>query len=133
MRNKGKQKTTHQTVNGRIEIRRTVYWSVESGSVIPADAWLGIEAHRFSPGVREMCCPEALHGSFDVAAETLQRTAQVSLSGGTIRHVVENQGRAVPTAQGTGALRPGRGRPRIRQAQGRQGRQTEGRPPEIRL
>ena len=54
-----------------------------------------------------MCCREALHCSFDVAAENLQRTAQLSLSGSTIRQVVENQGRAVLTAQGTGALRPG--------------------------
>jgi hypothetical protein len=54
-----------------------------------------------------MCCREALHCSFDVAAEDLQRTAQLSLSGSTIRQVVENQGRAVLTAQGTGALRPG--------------------------
>jgi hypothetical protein len=54
-----------------------------------------------------MCCREALHCSFDVAAENLQRTAQLLLSGSTIRQVVENQGRAVLTAQGTGALRPG--------------------------
>ena len=106
-RNKGRQKTTHQTVNGRIEIRRTVYWSVKIGTIIPADAWLGIKAHRFSPGVREMCCREALHCSFDVTAANLARTAQVLLSGSTIRQVVENQGRAVRTAQGTGALRPG--------------------------
>lgn len=107
LRNKGTQKTTHQTVNGRVEIHRTVYWSVKTGTIIPADAWLGIEAHRFSPGVREMCCREALHCSFDVAAENLHRTAQLSVSGGTIRAVTENQGRAVLTAQSTGVLRPG--------------------------
>lgn len=98
---------THQTVNGRIGIHRTVYWSVKTGSVIPADAWLGIETHRFSPGVREMCCREALGCSFDVAAENLRRTAQLSLSGGSLRQIVADQGRAVLTAQGTGALRPG--------------------------
>lgn len=90
-----------------MEIRRTVYWSARSGTVIPADAWLGIEAHRFSPGVREMCCREALHCSFEVAAETLGRTAQLSVSGRAIRRLVEDQGRAVLTAQGSGALRPG--------------------------
>jgi hypothetical protein len=107
LRNKGRQTTTHQTINGRIAIRRTVYWSVKTGSVIPGDAWLGIAAHRFSPGVREMSCREALHCSFDVAAENLQRTAQVSLSGRTIRQLVEAQGRAVLSAQRSGALRPG--------------------------
>jgi len=107
LRNKGKQATTHQTINGRIGVRRTVYWSPGTGTVIPADTWLGIAAHRFSPGVREMCCREALHCSFEVASENLQRTAQLSLSGRAIRQLVEDQGRAVLAAQRSGALRPG--------------------------
>jgi hypothetical protein len=107
MRNKGNQDTTHQTVNGRIRVRRTVYWSAEAGTVIPADRWLGIVDHRFSPGVREMCCREALHCSFDVAGENLQRMAQLSLSGETVRMLVESQGRSVLGAQRSGALGPG--------------------------
>jgi hypothetical protein len=54
-----------------------------------------------------MCCREALHCSFEVVGENLQRTAQLSLSGRAIRQLVENQGRAVLSAQRTGALRPG--------------------------
>ena len=88
-------------------MRRTVYWSWQTGTVIPADRWLGIDVHRFSPGVREMCCREALHCSFDVTSENLGRTAQLSLSGGTVRTVVENQGRAVLAQQRSGTLRPG--------------------------
>lgn len=75
--------------------------------MIPVDRWLGIVRHRFSPGVREMCCREALHCSFDVTRENLQRTAQLSLNGGTIRTLVENQGRSVLAEQRCGALRPG--------------------------
>jgi len=71
------------------------------------DQWLGIADQRFSPGLREMCCRESLHCSFEVAADNLGRTAQVTLSGGTIRTLVENQGRAVLSAQQTGALQPG--------------------------
>ena len=71
------------------------------------DRWLGIDAHRFSPGVREMCCRQALHCSFDVASENVERLAQLSLSGETIRTLVENQGRAVEAAQRSGSLRPG--------------------------
>jgi len=48
-----------------------------------------------------------LHCSFDVSAENLQRTAQLSLSGRAIRQLAENQGRAVLSAQRTGVLRPG--------------------------
>ena len=75
--------------------------------MIPVDQWLGIVNHRFSPGVREMCCREALHCSFEVASENVQRMAQLSISGGTIRMLVENQGRSVVAAQRSGSLGPG--------------------------
>ena len=106
MKNKGKQDTTHQTVNGRIRVRRTVYWSAQTATVAPVDRWLGIVDCRFSPGVREMCCREALHCPFDVVSENLHRTAQLSLSGETVRTIVENQGRSVLAAQRSGTLGP---------------------------
>jgi hypothetical protein len=84
-----------------------VYWSSKTGPVIPVDQWLGIAHHRFSPGVREICCREALHCSFEVTSENVQRTAQVSISGRTIRMLVENEGRAVVAAQGSGSVGPG--------------------------
>jgi len=87
-------------------VRRTIFWSKPTGTVVPTDAFLGIETHRYSPGVREMCCRQALHCSFDVAGENLQRTAQLSLSGGAIRQVVEAQGRAVLADQRRGTLVP---------------------------
>ena len=74
--------------------------------MIPTDQWLGLTEHRVSAGVREMCCREALHCSFEVASDNLQRTAQLSLAGRTLREVVENQGRAVLQAQQKGTLRP---------------------------
>ncbi len=70
------------------------------------DAWLGLAEHRFSPGVREMCCREALHCSFEVASDNLHRTAQLSIGGGTVREIVENQGRGVIAAQRSGSLPP---------------------------
>jgi len=87
-------------------VRRTVYWSAQNGTVIPTDQWLGLTEHRVSAGVREMCCREALHCSFEVASDNLQRTAQFSLTARSLREVVENQGRAVLTAQRTGSLPP---------------------------
>lgn len=106
MRNKGRQQTTHLTVNGRLCLRRTVYWSAQSGTVIPTDRWLGLTEHRFSAGVREMGCREALHCSFEVASDNLQRTAQLSISGRSLREMVESQGRAVLAAQRGGSLLP---------------------------
>ena len=87
-------------------MRRTVYWSPQQGTVIPVDQWLGLTEHRFSPGVREMCCREALHCPFEVASANLQRTAQLSLDGRTLREIVETEGRAVETAQHRGVLPP---------------------------
>jgi hypothetical protein len=89
-----------------VSVRRTVYWSSAQGTVIPVDQWLGLTEQRVSPGVREMGCREALHGPFEVASANLQRTAQLSISGRSLREVVENQGRAVLTVQQKGVLRP---------------------------
>jgi len=87
-------------------VRRTVYGSPQSGTVIPVDPWLGLTEQRFSPGVREMCCREALHCPFEIASANLQRTAQLSLRGCSLREVVEGQGRAVRAAQQRGSLLP---------------------------
>lgn len=95
---------THQTVNGPVTIKRTVYWSKATGSVRPADRWLGIEQHGVSPGVREMCCLESLDSSFANVARSLKRTAQLPLSEDRIRRVVETEGRTVICAQRGGAI-----------------------------
>jgi len=100
------QATSHLTVNGRLTVRRTVYWSPQRGTVVPVDQWLGLTAQRFSAGVQEMCCREALHCPFEVASANVQRTAQLSLDGRTLREIVENQGRAVEAAHQNGTLRP---------------------------
>lgn len=97
---------THQTINGRIEFRRTVYWSTSHGSEAPLDRWLGIDRHRFSPGVREICCRESLHCSFEVASDNVARLAQLSLSGRTVRRIVEAEGQNVQGAQRRGELLP---------------------------
>lgn len=74
--------------------------------MMPADRWLGIAKHRFSPGVREMCCRMSLHSSFEVAGDNLHRMAQLSISGGTIRKLAEAEGQAVQAARRHGRLKP---------------------------
>jgi len=85
-------------------IERTVYWSKATGSVRPADRWLGIEQYSVSPGVREMCCLESLDSSFGNASRLLKRTAQLTLSEDRIRRVVEAEGRTVIRAQRSGSI-----------------------------
>src|SRR4030065_304453 len=53
-----------------------------------------------------MSCREALHCSFEVARDNLERTAQLSISGRCLREIVEAQGRAVVAAQQKGSLPP---------------------------
>lgn len=95
---------THVTVNGLVTVKRKVYWSKATGTVRPADRWLGIEQHSVSPGVREMCCLESLDSSFANVSRSLKRTAQLPLSEDRIRRVVEVEGRTVIRVQGCGAM-----------------------------
>jgi hypothetical protein len=53
-----------------------------------------------------MCCRQALHCSFEVASDNLDRTAQLSISGRSVREIVEQQGRAVLAVQRSGSLPP---------------------------
>lgn len=83
-----------------------MYWSAKTGPVVPVDQWLGIATHRFSAGVREMCCREALHCSFEATSDNLRRTAQLSINERTIRQIVEDEGRTVLADQNSGSLAP---------------------------
>jgi len=69
------------------------------------DQWLELAEATISLGVREMAC--RLNGdgkNFDKAAANLARTAQVRLSGETLRVLVEAEGKRVLQAQRSGQL-----------------------------
>lgn len=101
-KNKGAQQTSHQTVNGRMEFSRTVYWNEQAGTVAPLDVLLGIVADRYSAGVREMACRLSLNAAFVPASANLARTAQLTLSHSALRALVEREGR-----RAEGAIRAG--------------------------
>lgn len=101
-KNKGAQQTSHQTVNGRMEFSRTVYWNEQAGTVAPLDVLLGIVADRYSAGVREMACRLSLNAAFVPASANLARTAQLTLSHSALRELVEREGR-----RAEGAIRAG--------------------------
>jgi hypothetical protein len=93
------------TVNDRVVLRRRRWYSKASGGVTPADALLDAAEATISLGVREMACRlNQTSRNFDKAAENLARTAQVRMSGETLRQVVEAEGRAVLAAQRSGTL-----------------------------
>ena len=104
-RNKGRQDFTVLTINGRVRLLRRRWYSPEEGTTTPVDQWLEIAEATISLGVREMAC--RLNGdgkNFDKAAANLARTAQVRLSGETLRVLVEAEGKRVLQAQRSGQL-----------------------------
>jgi hypothetical protein len=97
-----------QTVNGRVRIWRRRWHSPGEGTTTPLDQWLDTAEATVSLGVREMAC--RLNGdgkNFDKAAANLARTAQIQMSGETLRVLVETEGKRVFQAQRSGALAVG--------------------------
>ena len=104
-RNKGRQDFTVLTINGRVCLRRRRWHSPAEGTTTPLDGWLDTVESTISLGVREMAC--RLNGdgkNFDKAAANLARTAQIQLSGETLRVLVETEGQRVLHAQRSGQL-----------------------------
>jgi len=93
------------TINGRVQLWRRRWYSPQEGTTTPLDQWLDTVESTISLGVREMAC--RLNGdgkNFDKAAANLARTAQVKLSGETLRVLVEAEGKRVLEAQRSGRL-----------------------------
>jgi hypothetical protein len=86
------------TVNGPLVVERTIYWNEDRGSVAPLDQLLGIVSESYSAGVREMACRLSLNAAFVPASENLERTAQLSISHGALRELVEREGRRADQA-----------------------------------
>lgn len=106
-RNKGRQRTSRLTINGRVRLRRRWWHAPQDGSECPADRLLSSPEEGVSRGVREMACRmNRDSSSFDKAAEDLERLAQVKMSGEQLRQIVLGEGRRVLAAQECGELRP---------------------------
>lgn len=104
-RHKGRQKRSVLTANGRVVLRRIRWHSPAEGSTTPIDAALDVAEASVSLAVRELACRLNQNASnFEKAAANLARTAQVRLSGETLRRLVEAEGKAVLAAAGTLAV-----------------------------
>lgn len=78
---KGRSDHRILTVNGHVRLSRRHYHSPAEGTCTPSDALLDCVEATVSMGAREMCSRvNADSRSFDRAAQTLKRTAQLSLS-----------------------------------------------------
>jgi len=100
------QKTSHLTVNGRLELNRTVFWNTDIGTVVPLDILLGIESSGYSLGVREICCRESLNTAFVPASGNIKRLAQLDISSSVVRQIVEHTGFELSQAQHKNQIHP---------------------------
>lgn len=82
------------TVFGEVDVRRLAYRVRGHANLHPADAVLNLPFEKHSHGLRRLAAVEASRGSFDDAAEALERGTGVKLGKRQIR----------------GTRRPGRGR-----------------------
>ena len=91
---KGRSDHRILTVNGHVRLSRRHYHSPAEGTCTPSDALLDCVEATVSMGAREMCSRvNADSRSFDRAAQTLKRTAQLSLSDESLRKIVESDGK----------------------------------------
>ena len=102
-RNKGTQAIHITTINGRVEIRRRVWWANPYGCCAPLDSWLGLSC-RYSQGVREMACRIGLDSSYRKSAADLLRLSQISMSYQSLRKIFQAEGQKLVIARRTGAL-----------------------------
>jgi hypothetical protein len=94
-------------VNGHVWIERRHYHSPGEGTSTPSDALLDAVEATVSLGVREMCSVvNANAKSFHRAAETLKRTAQISVSHEALRQIVESDGKLALELSQSGELSP---------------------------
>jgi hypothetical protein len=107
MRNKGRQKHTLMTVNGRIKIRRIRWQPEDGGSVTPLDEWLNETLERFTRGVVELACRlNRCESGFQELAVTLKRAAGISIGKETLRELIEAEGQLVLEKTRQNDLRP---------------------------
>ena len=93
------------TANDRIELQRTRWYNLATGSVIPADTWLDVAEATVSRGARELACRLNQGArSFAKASDNLTRAAQIRMSDELLRQVVQAEGKAVLTAHKAGRL-----------------------------
>ena len=105
LKNQGRESHTVLTVNDRLDLERTRWYTPVAGGLTPADGWLDVAEATVSLGARELACRLNQGArSFAKATDNLARAAQIHLSGELLRQVVEAEGKAVLAAQQAGRL-----------------------------
>jgi hypothetical protein len=92
------------TADGEIKLGRRYFWSKETGGVFPADASIGIEHGRVSPGAREILCRLGMVQDFRQAADDAARIGNVPVSREKLRQIVEGEAATITQVRNSGEL-----------------------------
>ena len=92
------------TADGEIELERRYFWSKGTGGVFPADASIGIEQGRVSPGAREILCRLGMVQDFRQAADDAARIGNVPVGKEKLRQLVEGEAATITQARNSGKL-----------------------------
>jgi hypothetical protein len=93
------------TAGGEIEVQRPYFWAKDKGGLFPADASLGIEQGRVSPGAREILCRLGMVQDFRQAAEDANRIGNVPVGKEKLRLLVEDEAAAITQTRNSGKLK----------------------------
>jgi hypothetical protein len=104
LRRKGSRGVRVLTAGGEIELERRYFWAQGSGGVFPADASVGIDDGRVSPGARQILCRLGMVQDFRQAAEDASRIGNVPVSREKLRQLVESEASAITQARDRGVL-----------------------------
>ncbi len=104
MRHKGSRGVRVLTADGEIELERRYFWAQGQGGVFPADASVGIDEGRVSPGARQILCRLGMVQDFRQAAEDASRIGNVPVSREKLRQLVESEASAITQARNRGML-----------------------------
>ena len=93
------------TAGGEIEVERRYFWAKGKGGLFPADAPMGIDLGRVSPGAREVLCRLGMVQDFRQAADDAARIGNVPVGKEKLRQLVEAEAAAMTEARNGGKLR----------------------------
>jgi Uncharacterised protein family (UPF0236) len=93
------------TADGEIELERPYFWAKATGGVFPADASVGIDTARVSPGAREILCRLGMVQDFRQAADDAARIGNVPVGREKLRQLVEGEAQAITQARNSEKLR----------------------------
>ncbi len=105
MRGKGSRDARVITADGEIQLSRRYFWAKGKGGTFPADAAVGIDQGRVSPGAREILCRLGMVQDFRQAADDAARIGNVPVGKERLRQLVESEAAAVTQARNSGELK----------------------------